>query len=821
MIALLARLHQAERQAAELPVATARDLGLIGWPEITAQIASHCRNDLAVSAVLAQLPHADLSAISLVWRLSDELQSLGRSGHAPPLAAISEILACLEAGPPLRLGGGDLVSVARLCEDLDRLRDWMLLHRSILAEWGEAAAQSPSLAGLAVELRRCLDRDGLLVDAASPLLWRLRRAVRERERLVRQSVQRAMAMAVQRGWTSAAEVTLRGDRFCLPLNASDRRRLPGIVHDRSQTGQTVFVEPAETVQLANDLAESRLEMGAEETRIIMELNKQVDRATPGLRAAADLHLLADRMWAARLWSESGQARRVRLEPGAALRISRGRHPLLEESLRGKPSSAAVAPARESVDDGRNVVVPLDLVLSPQTRVLLISGPNAGGKSVALKTVGVLVLMAQCGWDVPAREDTVLPLVRRLFVDLGDEQSIEASLSSFSARLTHLRRFLSEADQQSLLLCDEICAGTDPQEGTALAVAVLDRLARRGSLVLATTHYGLLKAAAHDHPAMTNASMDYDEASLRPLFTLRLGDPGASHAFDIASFVGLDPELLDEARAMVGEERQQIERLLRDLARRARALQDQERRMQERLSQAELREAEAAEHSLELQRRIREENALLRRRGEDLLRTARRQLEDAVREVRRGGGDASTVRKARRLLQDIERQLPDQEPDPAPPDLVLGHRVAVPHLGLKGTVVELRGEKVGVLADGLRLTIDRRAIVRLSEGPAGDERQEPAQRLDAVSWTWAQDDPGIPPELDVRGMRLQEAWNLLDKLLDRALPVGLAELTVVHGMGPGKLREGILERLAADPRVASYHPAGERQNNFGATVVHLR
>jgi DNA mismatch repair protein MutS2 len=814
VITLLARLDAAAEAARAHPVATGRDLALLGWERVTRQVALHCLNPRAAAAVQAQMPYPDRGAIDLRRSLADELQAAAAGDQRPPLVDISAALDCLEATSPRRLEGPDLVLVAQLAEDLDQLRDWLLSRRSLLPTWSESATQVPAFSGLSGELRRCLDRDGRLLDNASPVLARLRRSAREREQQVRQSVSRAMAEASRRGWAAASEVTLRGDRFCLPLNAADRRKVPGIVHDRSQTGQTVFVEPAETVQLANDLAECRLEMGAEESRLLLALNQQVDRAAPALLAAGELLLLVDQVRAARRWSEELAARRPRLEPGAVLRIHQARHPLLAAALQAAPDA----------------VVPLDLALPPQARVLVISGPNAGGKSVALKTVGVLVLLAQCGWDVPAREDTCLPLVRRVFVDLGDEQSIEASLSSFSAHLSHLRRFLAEADRDSLLLCDEIGSGTDPQEGTALAVTVLDTLAERGALVIASTHYGLLKAAVHDHPAMVNAAMDYDEVSLRPRFTLRLGDPGASHAFDIAARVGLDAQLLDRARALVGEERYQLEQLLRDLSHRARDLADQQQQMQDRLGAVQRRETELDARLADLQRDLAAERESVRRRGEDLLRQARRDLEAAIREVRqqdrRPGDRHDTVARARAELTGIASRLPDAPPSgPGPATLKVGDRVRVPHLGLQGRVVEIRGDRTSVLADGLQVTVDRASIAAMDQPagdqPAGDQPGDSRPRESAVAWTWSQDDEGIPPELDLRGLRTDEAWSRVDKLLDRALPGGLAQVTIIHGMGPGRLRDQMLDHLAGDPRVASFHPAGERRNNFGATVIHLR
>lgn len=812
MIALLARITAADADAGAQPLATERDRGLLGWQGVTAQAARHCRNRRAAQAVAGQLPYTDLGAIELWRALADELKAARDRDQRPPLADISAVMACLEAPPSRPLEGGDLVAVARLAEDLDRLREWLLRWPALLPLWSAAAREAATFAGLVAELRRCLDRDGRLQDGASPLLGRLRRLAREREQQVRESVAKAMAEANRRGWTAGEEVTLRGDRFCLPLRAADRRKVAGIVHDRSQTGQTIYVEPAATVQLANDLAECRLEIAAEETRILHELNQRVREQTPALLAAGGLLLLVDRVQAVGAWAAARRAGRPQLAPGGSVRIAQGRHPLLEQALAEQTRATGAAAA---------AVVPLDLELPPAVRVLVISGPNAGGKSVALKTVGVLVMLAQCGWDVPAREDTRLPLVRRIFVDLGDEQSIESSLSSFSAHLSHLQRFLQEADGRSLVLCDEIGAGTDPQEGTALAFTVLEQLAVRGALVLASTHYGLLKAAVHDHPAMINAAMDYDEVSLAPRFRLRLGDPGASHAFDIAARVGLDPPLLARARAMVGQERYQLEKLLRELAARARDLAAQEAELRTRLDAAQAREAQLREQSAELARRHEAERESLRQQGQELLREARQRLAAAVREVRIQGGRQEAVDSVRAQIQAVASRLPaPPAPEPGPADLTVGDRVRIAGLGLQGRVVEIRGDKIGVLADGLNVSIDRSAVARLDDvatpasGGAGGSRES------AVAWTWDHDDPGIPCELDLRGLQVEEAWLRVDKLLDRALPVGLAQLTIIHGMGSGRLRDQLLSRLAADPRVARCHPAGERGSNLGATVVHL-
>lgn len=809
MIDLLARLDAADQAARQEPVATARALELLGWDQVLDQIAQHCHNRRAAERIRAQQPYQRAGQIAEVRTLADELRALMDDGQELPITAVSGTLDLLAQEAPRRLEGSDLVAIARLADDIIQLHHWFLGHAQAAPAWAVAARQLPDLSALASELRRCLDRDGRLLDGASVLLARLRRETGDLEQKVRQSVARVMSEASRKGWTSADEVTLRGDRFVLPLRAGDRRKVDGIVHDRSQTGQTVYVEPAATVHLANDLAEARLAMSAEETRILLDLNKRVDAASEALHDGADFLLLADRVRAGLRWSAEYRCRRPHLRRGATLRLVKARHPLLEATLRQAGQA--------------DQLTPLDLALPDAVRVMVISGPNAGGKSVAMKTVGVLVLLAQCGWDVPALDDTRLPLVTRLFVDLGDEQSIADALSSFSAHLTHLKRFLAEADQDSLLLTDEIGSGTDPQEGTALALTALERLADRGALVLASTHFGLLKAAVHDHPAMVNAAMDYDEESLAPLFTLRLGDPGASHAFDIAARVGLEADLLQRARALVGEERYQLEQLLRDLARRAGELQRAETAAQDLETSLEHRRDELDRRLKGLDREMAQEKQKLRREGEQLVRQWRRKLEAAVREVREAGAaaDKAAARSARKELEAVQRDLPEAEAEAAgaPPDLKAGERVRIPHLGLQGRVQELRGDKVGVLADGLRLSVDRDRVERMDE-PSPAARAEQTTRQTAGAWTWDQDDEGIPPELDLRGLRADEAWDRLDRMLDRAVPVGLDRLTVIHGMGTGRLRDHILGLLGRDARVASFHPSGERQNNFGATVIHL-
>jgi DNA mismatch repair protein MutS2 len=811
VITLLDRIDRSRREGDV--IVGGRSDHLLEWSRVKAQVAVHCLNARAAQIVQAHRPLTSPAAIALQHQLADEIRSEGQQNLWPPLLDLGDALDLLEQPPPVRMEGPDLVHLATVAETFDLFRDHFLDRRERSPLWGEAAVQMSTFSGLSGSIRRALDRDGHIVDAASPLLARLRRAVGGQERAVRHEMSQAMSQAKAKGWTTAGEITLRGDRFCLPLRSGDSNRIPGIVHDRSSTGATLFVEPAQVVRLANELAETRLEIASEEARILFALNRAVEQAASSLREAAALMLELDAVRAGLLWSRSVGGQRVRLSEEGTICIRGGRHPLLMAALgQGDPAQ------------GLRAVVPLDLEVPLDGRALVISGPNAGGKSVALKTVGVFCLLAQCGWDVPAREDTCLPMVRRILVDLGDDQSIAEALSSFSAHLKHLSRFMAEAGPGTLVICDEIGSGTDPHEGTALAFAVLEELVNRGAQVLASTHYGLLKAAVHDHPRMVNAAMDYDETDLQPLFTFRVGDPGTSHAFDIAGRMGFPAELLDRARTMAGEERVQVEKLLSDLDRRARELIDQQ---QEVARQADLLKAgnrELDQRLKGLAKEKREAVAAARKKAEDLVRQGRRDIEKAVREIRAGQAGPRVVKAARNKVEEIQDQLdstlsPDKTPAPRAADLKEGMRIRIPHLGLKGRIVEIRGEKITATADGLRLTLGPEAVRPMTEDGNAVPPTEP--EAGQGNWAWQGEAPTAEHEIDLRGETGEEGWLRLDRLIDRAIPAGLEVVHVIHGFGTGRLRDHLHLRLKSDPRVASFTEAGQGRGGAGATRVKLR
>lgn len=825
MIQLLQRI--ANDHATGAQVLQDRCAHLLEWKGITAQLARHCRNRRAAQSIAERRPFDSFEPISFQHALADEIRPAGQSGQWPPLMELSDGLELLEMTAPVRYEGADLVHLATVAEHLDALREYFLNARLRCPLWGEAAVQMATFSGVSGAIRRALDLDGNIVDGASPLLARLRRSVVGQERAVRQEMGTVMGAARAKGWTTATEVTMRGDRFCLPLRSGESTKIAGIVHDRSSTGATLFVEPSSVVRLSNELTSTRLDIAAEEARIIFELNRAVEQASTAMHEAAEVMLQMDEVRAHLLWSLDVKGSRPILEKGAGIRVAGGRHPLLMDAL-----------GEGDLKLGTLKVIPLELEIPTEGRALVISGPNAGGKSVALKTVGVFCLLAQCGWDVPGREDTRLPLIKNLMVDLGDDQSIAEALSSFSAHLGQLARFLELAGPDTLVLCDEIGSGTDPQEGTALAFAVLERLVQQGAQVLASTHFGLLKAAVHDHPHMVNAAMDYNEKDLLPLYTFRVGDPGTSHAFDIAARMGLPEDLLDRAREMAGEERVQIEQLLSDLDRRAGELASQQLELHLAVEKQKTLDSELEQRLKGLKKERRQVLEDVRRDGVRLMAEGRRAIEGAVREIKSDMAGKRVVKAARDRLdgvgEKIQRRMTDEatEVPGTPVEVEVGMRVRIPHLGMLGRVTEIRGDKITADADGLRLTLGRDAVMPLSEGGQditggpvvsieSETETDKATVTAGGTWSWQGDAPEATHELDLRGETGAEGWERLDRMIDRAIPAGLDIVSVIHGFGTGRLRDHLYEKMKRDPRIKSFGEAGRGRGGAGATRIVLK
>ncbi len=653
------------------------------------------------------------------------------------------------------------------------------------------------------EIESTIDRNGEIFDNASPELRRLRKEARRLE-----SEQKRTLKKVQQQYAEFSQddlVTLRDGRVVLGILPGAVNRVNGIVHGTSASGATVFVEPMETLRIGNEIQNLRIRERTEIIKILRFLTGLVREVRDDILYGLENIARLDAIYAKAKFSRELNGQRPRLSNAGELAIQNGRHPLLIRKI------------------GFHKVVPLEITLGGEATTLVITGPNAGGKTVAMKTIGLLVLMTQLGMLIPADPESRIPVVSRLLVDIGDRQSIEDDLSTFSAHLVRLRTILEKADPDSLVLLDEIGTGTDPREGAALAVAVLSEFTARHILTVATTHHGELKAFAHNEAAVENGSMEFDPETLRPTYRLRMGVPGSSYALEIARRFNFPEHLIQKARQVSGVEKGRLETLILNLEKRIRELEDERRELHTRLTEAEalkrLYERNVADlkaHRAELKRQA-------AREAREILRNANAVIEKAVQEIRQTQASKSAIKSARSVLREQREQLEAlSESPPAAADKPAGwqkgDRVRVTSLGEVGELLSPPDEKgrVRVQVGNVKLTLDARGLVREEGSTPFDpvHRRIAGEQLDRLS-------EGVKPELDIRGCDSEQAIEETDRYLDQALEQGWKEVRIVHGKGTGVLRRRINEFLSRDKRVAAKRLGKWGEGDTGVTVVTLR
>ena len=611
-------------------------------------------------------------------------------------------------------------------------------------------------------------------------------------------------------------VTVREERYVLPIKANAKAMGLGIVHDTSRTGETVYIEPMPLVAANNRLKVAELEIRAESRRILEELTARIATAAPALRATAEALVALDVLAAAARLGVAYGGVCVTLVDAPLVELRRARHPLL-----------ALRAARE-----RFPLVANDVALGGDVpaRLLVVSGPNAGGKTVLLKTVALSALLARAGLLVPADAGTRVGFFAAVLADIGDQQSVAGDLSTFSGHLAHVAEILRHDDGAALVLLDELMAGTNPEQGAALARATAEALAERPGLAVLTTHYDSLKALADADARFVNAGMEYDLASLRPTFRLALGTPGRSYALDIATRMGLPPALVDRARSLAGAASVGLETTIASLEAREAELAAEARRLTEAREALTATEEDQRAATAALERRERELGRHSREAVEAEVRDAREALRAVVREAQRAG-TARAAEAGRTAVADVAAaaiaRLPKQPLTVAPArpaSLAVGARVFVPSMGAQGVVVreaDARG-RVRVQVGSLTIDVDAAALAQgataakaaRASAPAGHARGSAPDELSIVI-------QNATNTLDLRGQRADEALRAVEGFLDRAALEGTSPVIVVHGHGTGALRKEIRAYLARSPYVARWAPGEPRQGGDGVSVVELR
>lgn len=728
-----------------------------------------------------------------------------------PAATLDELAPEGAVVEPVKLAR--LAGVMRAAMDL---RDEMAAVRTRFPRLWDVAGQFPALRPLLNDLAGKISAEGKIEDHASTELQRLRKHIAvlssRIERLMRSMLERGAAKDV----IQDAFVTVRNGRYVIPVKVEARREVPGIIHGASSTGATVFVEPMEAVEANNELVTVREEEEAEERRILMELGLRVRSSLAELRTMCRILGEADLIAACAIFARDFDARPA--GEGEEIFLARARHPVLQAAL----------------EERGERIVPLDIRIPAGEKVLIVSGPNTGGKTVALKTIGLLALMNQSGILVPAA-DAVLPFFARILADVGDRQSITENLSTFSAKMIRIADMSRSLEAPALVLLDEVGGGTDPEEEGALAVAIVDHFRRKGAGVIATTHHGALKAYAELTPGAVNASMEFDEDKLAPTYRFVPGIAGRSGGLDMAARFGLPEEILAEARGRMSEAHKMADDYLARLHALVEARDaDLSRARAEREAAAGEREraaARAKEDELELRRKyetaVSEAIARIAEAGESVVKEVQdRAAQLQIRSERRKAASVAqeSLREAiapPRPTHLAAKDLAGVKGGPSSADLLApGDEVQVVTLGAKGTLesIDRRKGRAEVIVRGMRMTVKLADCV-LPVAPGAQAQGPPVMPKGVTLDTGGKEHAAT--EINLIGKRVEEARELLDKFLDDTVLAGHREVRIVHGHGSGRLRAAVQEFLRGHPLVDSHHAAGDKAGGSGATVAILK
>ena len=713
------------------------------------------------------------------------------------------------------LSASELREVGEVLQVADKLRSYFKPQSStfpLLQGYFAPILPQPELED---KIASCIGEEGEILDGASPRLKRLRHDAFLLRDNIREKLQRILLSPLHQGVIADSLITLRNDRYVIPVKPNFKTALRGFIQDQSASGQTLFVEPLSLVDDNNRLKRLRLEEEEEIRRILQDLTGELKSKAPEVQRGAEAMALLDLLCAKARLAERMKAQKPLLGENGPLRLFQARHPLLIRKMEGKVQGSAE----------KEGVVPIDILVGDPYRILIITGPNMGGKTVALKTVGLLSLMALAGLHIPASADSELPFFSQIFADIGEEQDIEQSLSTFSSHISQIAKILREADSQSLVLLDELGSGTDPHEGSALGVAILEELYNRGGMVLATTHQDAIKAYAYSHPGMENASVEFNLDTLRPSYRLSIGLPGHSFALDIAEQLGIDAEVIRSARGLLSSEIVDWEAMVRRIREDCLLIEEYKRRAEEEAHEAS-RAKEDVERLLrqaqEKKRTIDEEG---RRRIETLVAEARRRIEEVIREIRTQDASRNSIKEGRQVLCTLAQEAPLGEAE----SVESGEEKARPDYDLsKGQKVRIRGlRQEGILLgeeDGqgmveVQVRMGKIQVPSSEIEPAAETGRSPLEPV-FLHWEEAVVD-SIRMELNLIGKRREEAVSLAEKYLDDAALAGLKEVRIIHGKGAGILRKGIEEMLRHHPMVEAFHLASFHEGGAGATIVKMK
>ncbi len=786
-------------------------LKVLEYDKVRDIVAGYAASEPGRAEVLGLLPAAGFSVVSeRLGETREFLLILGSGGH-PPLDGIRDIHA--EAGklavPGMMLQPAELLNIAVTLGAARRIKAFFQRFEGT----GRTGTPAPLLCARAARItplkqsedavHAAVDETGEVKDSASPALRRVRKLIARTRDEIMDRMSRILRDSGAQNIVQDQVITVRDDRYVMPLKPNFRQGIKGVVHGHSGSRATVFVEPLEVVDQNNRLAELRMEEREEVERVLRELTGLLagDAAAIGanLDAAAGIDAIAAR---ARFGTEY-QGAVPELSAQRRLHLRAAKHPLIIAKQRSGATQS---------------VVPNDIDLSDTGRTLIISGPNAGGKTVILKTIGLLCLMAQAGIPVTAAEGSELPVFGDLFADIGDEQSLEMDLSTFSSHVRQIAGILREAKSDSLVLLDELGSGTDPAEGGALGAAVLASLQESGCVSVITTHHNVLKLFGARTEGAVNAAMEFDPGTLQPTYRFLPGRPGRSYGLDMASRLGVPDSVVRDARARLSRDEASLDRLLEQVEEDSRHLRTERQQAEQDLSAAHRLKAEAEQLHKTASDEARTARAKAKLEAREVLAALRQKIKELSRVA---AIDRGQVEQERQELEILARRLEPAKEEPAEPPIYRGKihpgdRVRMPRLKRTGTVLFTHHDELEVDADGMKLKIALRDAVPL------DQTADAKQGNAVPGWsTDAEEGEGLPDRVNLLGLRVDEALVETERFLDRAGVKGFHHATIIHGLGTGALKNAVTELLKGHPLVASFRTGEPSEGGAGVTVAELK
>lgn len=771
------------------------------------KLAGHALTSLGKGVAEQLKPSSDLSFVKHSLQATDEAYKADRLKGTPPFRGIVDLTASLKRA---RIGG--TLNPAELLEIAETIRSGRRVKKHVLQLHDDDPI--PLLHDIADLLSEhkptedaifaCIDDNAEVMDQASPELASVRRELRNGESRIREKLEQMIRSSSVQKMLQDAIITLRNDRYVIPVKSEYRSNFGGIVHDQSSSGATMFIEPEVIVSMNNKLRELRANEEREIEKVLQKLTAIAAEVSDDLLADAEGLGMLDFAFAKARLAHELKATLPLMNDRGFLKLKRGRHPLL----------------------AADAVVPIDVELGNSFSTIIVTGPNTGGKTVSLKTIGLLSLMSMSGLFIPAEDGSQMCVFDAIYADIGDEQSIEQNLSTFSSHLTNIIRILNAMTPKSLVLLDELGAGTDPAEGSALAIAILEHIHRKGSRIVATTHYSELKAYAYNRNGVINASMEFDVATLSPTYRLLVGVPGRSNAFAIAERLGLSQQIIDHARGEVSEDDMRVENMIASLEE-DRLSAETERQSAESLRREleQLREKHAAEQ----QRFEEQRDKLLLKAQEEAraaVRKAKLEAEQIISDLRKLALEEGASVKEHKLIE-ARRKLDEASPELHKPKPAAnrsgksakigpGDEVRVYSLNQKGSVIELTGSEALVQLGIMKMKVSLDDLELLKSTEAAAKQQQPKQ---AASLKRTRDESAAM-ELDLRGASLDEALIEADRFLDEAFLAGFGRVHLIHGKGTGVLRNGIQDFLRRHKHVKNYRIGQYGEGGTGVTVAEL-